>query len=225
MNHPPIVLSTAIKYGWRACWATAWTSGPAWLRLAVLSEGMGLVAEVAAPEGLLGMAAFNAAVILVVMLPIYGYVRLALDHHDGRLMDGHAAFNGNAAFFPSVTYALIYALSTSAGMLLLVPGLWILFMYGMGFWIVADRPSGGLAAVRECRNLVRGNRLRILALGVVTCAPMALTHWLITLPGFVGFVPAILLDAVVFSVSTHGCTHAYRQLVPDATAQTIARAA
>jgi hypothetical protein len=129
-----------------------------------------------APTPQAGAALFGFVLFFVIISPI---VSAAITHAIGEVYLGRTVTIGAAykvgfqLFFRLVGTAILMTIFVAIGLLLLViPGIYLLFAFMLTYQVIVFERVAGLTALKRSRELAKQNLLRILAIYVVTIVIM-----------------------------------------------------
>lgn len=77
-------------------------------------------------------------------------------------------FGGGERFLPALGYSILFGLAVTAGfVLLIVPGLFLLFRYWPGYYLVIDRRTPVMEAFTLAGEITRGNTMNTFRVGLM----------------------------------------------------------
>ena len=151
-----------------------------------------------------GVATFLFGVVSLVVgqLISIGWIRLALDVVDGRRVTAASITASFRVLLPYAVAAIIFSLALAVGLVLLVvPGIVVAVVFGFYGWVIVDRGSDPVAALRRSAALTEGERWHLFGFGLTLLALNVL-----------GLLVLLVGVLVTSGVSLLALAHVYRQL-------------
>ncbi|HEX7259825.1 MAG TPA: hypothetical protein VF272_02750, partial [Candidatus Saccharimonadia bacterium] len=132
-----------------------------------------------------------AALVFAVGLPL-----LALAIADKKQLSIAQLFTFDKRWLYMVATYLLIIVPIFLGLLLfIVPGIILAIMWGLAFYIIADKVVTPIEALKESARLTKGYRTRIFLLGLVVAVLAIISSILAILP-FIGFIAASMLSTI-----------------------------
>jgi len=157
--------SEAIKFGWGAMKANFWKLlgilAVAWLIIAVLSWVTGKM-----PSGLSGL--FSLATVAVELVIGIGLIRIALKVCDGQPIEIGDIFSGYPLIWKYFLVSILVGLITFTGfILLIIPGIIWALKYQFATYLVVDKGSGVMEAIKKSGQMTAGEKWNLFVFGLL----------------------------------------------------------
>lgn len=116
-----------------------------------------------------GRFLFNLLGFVIGQLIAIGWIKLALDIHDGKRPNMPAVLGQFRVFVPYMIAAVLYGLMIGIGLILLViPGIIVAIVFAFyGFHIVDTDEKNPIDAFRRSAEITKGNRWKLFLFGLV----------------------------------------------------------
>lgn len=157
------------------------------------------------PGLMIGMFSAGFGFLLIYFLAsVYftlGHLNLMLKIAKGEPAELTDMFRVGKFFWRGSVAAVIYVLAISSGMcLLLLPGIYLLFMFGQSGLILLDQDVGAIESLKRSYSLTKGNLLTIFLLYVIVCALSFACSMVCSVLNVFTVSFAMLLAAVVYQM-------------------------
>lgn len=189
---PQWSVGEAVSYGWAAFRRNLGQVLIAVLVVIAVNAVLQLVSLAAGDSALLGLV-FNLVSIVVTTIVSAGIIRGALDITEGRGLEV-ASILTPPRLGQVVVLALVTGIATTIGFLLLIlPGLVVLFFTAFSTYFLMDRPDlDAIGAIKASVTLVKDNVGSVL-LWFLTCLGLVIAGTLACLVGLVVALPVVYL--------------------------------
>ncbi len=194
-------ISDSLKYGWETFKSNKglWAASAVLVILSYLSGGKGR------HHGEIDLIAILATIALLIAQ--VGFAKILLKIKDGETFDWpntlENLFKTHKVFWKYIGASILSGIIMVIGFILLVvPGLVAISALAFATLIVVDTGMGPVAALKESREITRGNRLKILGFTIIFC--------------FLNFVGAMLFGLGLFislPVTMLAMVDVYRKLL------------
>ncbi len=210
-----------LSFGWNTFKARPWIFVKIAFVLSLLSilvnfvnwlvqTGQTLVANdptLALVLGLVGIVVSLGSIYLGIVVDNMGVTKFYLNAHDNVQAARVRDLWTPEPFVKYLLTSLLVGLATLLGLILLiVPGIIVALAFGMSLFLVMDRGLGITESMKESARITRGNRLKLLLLGLALLG--------INLLGLLLFVVGLIVS---LPISYLASVHAYRTLSKVAT--------
>lgn len=194
-------IQESIKYGWEKFrdHKSIWAASLAMFILVILSSGKGM------GHGGFGIISLIANIML--LIAEIGYNKLLLRIADGEQFEWgkglEVVFNTHKVFWKYLGVKILFGIMVVIGfILLIIPGIWVLSVGLFGSLIVIDTGLSPIVALKESREITKGNRLKLVGFILV-----------VALINIIGALALGLGLLVSLPVSMLAMVHVYRKLL------------
>jgi len=159
-------IGEAVGYGWKGFWANIGPLALVFVIVLVINLLFNLVgAAVDSGIGRLVIAILNYVVSLLIGL---AWIRAGLAVTAGRRPEMSELFQVDERFGTYLVATILYTIMMVIGfVLLIIPGIIVVLVFGLYGWTIADRGLGVVESLSRSAEITRGHRLELFGLGVV----------------------------------------------------------